>query len=360
MEYSKMVLQKLKSKSTFRYILLLSLLSLFFIVGSCEESSSPKDEKYNWAIFLLKDNNINIQDIVNKDLSSLSLQSSPWLSDKDIDYYDYSSHFIYLIQDKSSFFSEYKTAYWDSVWSFRPFLIIADGVICYAGFFYGYESKYVDNTIPYIDGSVIQYYPTEVLEIERSFGIKKDVRDDERIKNALITANKIKFGIEVNLDSVKILNYDTTTVEYNITIKNNDNESIYVFDPDKSGIEIFSCYTMGIIFLNLDTQRDFSAIYRKMVSPSNPYTVNIDYYTKINIGGSITRKLLLKGFENIPYGEYYCQMRYCSPFFEIEEGQRTLNDGKIWIGYTLTNIMKITFDENNNCKINNRDVFFDE
>jgi hypothetical protein len=53
-------------------------------------------------------------------------------------------------------------------------------------------------------------------------------------------------------------------------------------------------------------------------------------------------------------------MLFSGPTIYVEKDRRIQKDGRIWIGPTTTNALDITYDKDNNCRINNRNVIFNK
>ena len=79
------------------FIFCLLLLSI-----GCQDNVTNPTEDSTFGIYLLKNRTLNIQDIQNFNINELELESTPWLASTDIDFYDYSSHCIYLKKDYKS------------------------------------------------------------------------------------------------------------------------------------------------------------------------------------------------------------------------------------------------------------------
>ena len=76
---------------------------MVILLWNCERNKNPISPDANdlaFAIYFLKDENLKIKDVFNKNINDLELASSPWLTDQDIRFYDWSSHCIYLKKEK--------------------------------------------------------------------------------------------------------------------------------------------------------------------------------------------------------------------------------------------------------------------
>jgi hypothetical protein len=325
---------------------------IFIYFGSCSSGNEPADEKIIFGIYLLEDETLKLKDVINKDLSQMKTQQLPIISNKDIDYYDFSSHTIYLKQDKGAYLPEYKIMAGILKWIDRPFLVLANGYLRYIGFFHGWFSNTID-IYPNVNCGLLQTMPINILYIQRwAFYVNKDFRKDVLVKDALKEANILRETIEVTLDSLTIYKTDTVSVEYTIIIKNIDKVSWYILDYDKAGAEIYNYYEGGVHFLIKDYTDGYYAKYKKSLKPSS-----IDnYFTKLEPGQTIKRTIFLKGFENIPYRTYYCNLEYTGPEFSTSNGQKAFIDGNTLPGAFESNLMEIEYTADKNCIIKNKNV----
>ena len=114
-------------------------LVLILIAGCSDNGSDVLPTKRNdaFAMYFLKDTTLKIRDILNRRLEDLELADKPWLSQDDIDFYDWSSHCIYLKKDKSKLFPNYYEGYYQlpTSWTDRPWIVVANNVPCYRGYF---------------------------------------------------------------------------------------------------------------------------------------------------------------------------------------------------------------------------------
>jgi hypothetical protein len=189
---------------------------------------------------------------------------------------------------------------------------------------------------PYIDEWDVGVYPRDVLHISEAntSDIFHDIRSDARIKNELTSLGLFHGGITVRLDSVKVLvNADTSTLEYGFSITNIDADNLLVFDPDKTGSELFHYYTNGVILVDSSGKGIGSSL--KTTSP--PDSFQHAWYTELYSGASISRVVQLKGYGRIPIGNLSCLFIFPSGPVNIKAQDRYYLDGRIWLGEALSN-----------------------
>ena len=127
-----------------KYLICCCLLILLIITVRCSKDEFPiANDKYDFAIYLLKNQNLKIGDILTKaladqdsiELSKIEIQDHPWLTNEDIDFYDFSSHLIYLKQDRSKFLPDQVDLGFPISWWDKPFIVLANGHRRYVGIF---------------------------------------------------------------------------------------------------------------------------------------------------------------------------------------------------------------------------------
>lgn len=313
------------------------------IVLSCfgDETPTGPATDATFAIYLLDDTTMTTFQAIEYELSELQLQGAPWLSIDDIDFYDFSTHCIYLKENFSSLFSSDTINVWRNVFG-TPFVVVADGERCYLGSFYSLLSSWLPIG-PRIEDIDCWQYPIDVIHINRAVGFNAadasafyDVRNDIRIRNSLLSQNKLNAGLQIELDNVEVINQpDTSTVVYTFTITNKDVDDLYVPDPELMVNNLFHFYTNGVTF---DNGHHYYSEYKSVTSPDPFYSWNIEWFTKIQSGHSIQRTVTLKGYPNIPVGSYYCWFKYSGPK-KIERDNRMLSNGRLWLGEIESNVI---------------------
>lgn len=295
-----------------------------------------------FAIYFLKDTTITIGKIQNINLNDLELADKPWLIQDDIEFYDWSSHCIYLKKDKSNFFPGFDTTkktleyLYRLSWAEKPLIAVANSKKCYVSYFLSSLSSFFW-LYPEITDFNIFYYPKDVIYTEWPYPFANDVRNNEYVKNALDTQNLLHEGLNITIDSLWIDNGDTATVRYKITINNNDADNLYVLDPDKMGTGLFHCFTNGPIFYNLTNSTPYESRYKIITYPSLG-TYESKWFTKIEGGKSINRIIILKGYPRLSDGNYHCRFNYPS-IYSISKEERMLSDGRYWLGPTRSELI---------------------
>ena len=332
------------------------LFTVFLTSMQCSKVDNPSVlTKNDFAIYLLQNPDTKIEDILTKELadqdsaalSKIEIQKLPWLTNNDIDFYDFSCHIAYLKQDKYHFFPPLENKLFPISWWDKPFMVIADGQRRYVGLFKGSISSGVDWPLPKIDDEQnLISNSNDLLFISWAWfynGTLNDSRQDIEVKKALGKANILHNGITLKLKKIIFdNNADTASVEYTYTILNLDQENLYVIDPDKMGPGLFHYYNNGPVFQNVDEPNLRESTLKKVIAPQSNDFWSRDWFTKIYSGDSITRTVNLKGYPFFPSGIYYCELSFqCVK--QIQKSQRTLSDGRYWLGPTKSNVLTLQY-----------------
>jgi hypothetical protein len=327
---------------------LIILITSILIIGCSKDSNNPvtpsATEETKFGIYFLKDTTLKIKNLYMKDLSSFELQSNAWISDKDIEFYDWSSHLIYLKKDKSSFFPIVNGSL--SIASnnaHKPFVFASKNKKFLAGYFYPASSFEMWPFADMIDYDV-SIYPNDIIYLEWPFFPAPDKRENEELKAYLKSINLLHEGIKVTLDSLFVVsNSDTATIRYAYTLKNIDSDNLYVLDPDKMGTELYHYFTNGIIFYNLKDKKLYQSLYKKTTAPTPYNSYESRWFTRVESGKAISRSVVLKGYPHLPKGIYNLQVIFASPI-GIDRQNRTLSNGRYWIGNTSSETMEFDIE----------------
>jgi hypothetical protein len=337
-----------------RKILAISVMVLLIAVQCSNDENSIEKPEADFAIYLLKNQDLKIGDILTKaladqdsiELSKIEIQDCPWLTDDDIVFYDFSSHIAYLKQEKSHFLLQTNEQLFPADWINKPFVVLAEGQKRYIGVFSSGSS--LDNwPVPEIN-DVFNFwlYPNDLLLIHWSWYPSSDLNDarnDSLVKKALLKAGILHEGIKLEISNIHLAeNSDTSTVVYTYTIINNDLENLYVLDPYKMENGLFNFYNNGPSFLKPDETRTRESKLMKVTLPDPIDSWNPEWFIKIASGDSITRTISLKGYTYFPSGTYYCEL-FFQGIKKIPKNQRLVQDGRYWIGQTVSNLIVVEY-----------------
>lgn len=271
----------------------------------------------------------------------ISLANKVWITDSDIESYDFSSQLIYLKQDDlftinpAEFFRVYK----------GPFEVQLDGRKIYEGTFHASYAS----TMPfgaYI--SVPQFYSRDIIHIaysDTSITNLDDPRNDDQIISAMKKLGLYRAGLSCTIDEIKVNKNDqdlnTSEVQFTFTVKNNDPFNYYIPDPDLMGNELFHYFTNGLYFVNPGDKKFYSYI-GESISPQPWDDWKIQWLYLLKKGEQISRTLILQKYEYIAPGEYSCSFSYPGLSHRISKEERARAGGKIWMGnISATKIIQI-------------------
>jgi hypothetical protein len=268
-------------------------------------------------------------------LAELNLKEEPLLTLDDIDYYDYSTHCIYLKKTTDMFRKNARDSFAD------PFVVVARGKRCYLGYLLSGFSSFLPH------GPFISLFPSflaaDVIHIDdmRVAGAV-DLRNDTRIREALLQAGKLDLGLKVTLNDAKIINRTgDVTMSYSFSITNLSDNAIYVPDSDKMGTDIFHYFTNGLVLNDVnDPHISIGASLRSHIVPDILEKWDLDWFFKLAPGESISRTVLLSGYPEITADTYRCQFKYSGPGM-ISKQDRNRPDGRIWMGEIASSIIEI-------------------
>lgn len=327
------------------------LVIVLIVLLSCNDNSVEPIAKNNhvFAIYYLKDTTLKAWDVWEKDLNSFFLEDKPWLTENDIDFYDWSSHCIYLKKNKSNFFPKEKNPLHPeqepTIYQYlikqhgKPWVVVANGTRCYWGCL---DSGLWDiPPIASIDLVSIDFYPEDILGIAQWAYVfyHFDIKDNETVKKALKEKGLLHEGIVASFEShesIKVINGDTTTIEYTLNIKNNDPDNLYIIDPYKTKSEYWYGMSLAPILINTQTDKQYSPKLAKQEAA----TWDKAWYYLLKSGETIKRTIRCKGYEYMPPGEYVIQTYYPS-YIRINKNERITPEGRYWIGGKLTDTLRI-------------------
>jgi hypothetical protein len=334
--------------------IIMHILASLVLISACSKNDNPLGPEDNdgFAIYFLQNSDLKMKDVYDKDLSELRLSRTPWLSDTDMLFYDWSSHCIYLKKDKTDLIPGWeegeKFNVFPEEWADKPFVVTASGQKCYLGYFSRAQLSTKYWIAPMVeDIGANSMYPSDVVWIDWIWLYHDTPQNNQTVKNALIYAGLYHGGINIHFDTtdaiLNIENADTSTVTYKFTITNNAEDDLYVIDPDKTGSGLFHRFTNGPVFKNLEGGKLYESRWKKTVKPPSPEYWSPDWFTELKSGQPIQRIVVLKGYPFFPPGEYIFEFKYSGPPF-IEKETRELPDGRYWLGPTRSNFLVMVWE----------------
>ncbi len=326
----------MRMKKPFLFLsVIIAMMSLSSTLTACKETSK--------AITTTAAGEFSIYRVQNKDpaspyaflkvpLSSLELQDSPWITMADIDYYDASSHYIYL--------NKPIPAHTDTKTLAAPFVVVASGERCYLGFFLSLASSYLPPA-PVIQFPSLSLDDVVIMNMYLMDGAS-DVRDDARVVAAFAKAGKLSAGIGIMLTGIEVVKRaEVSTIRYSFTVTNGSDSPLYAPDPDKMGSDLFHYFTNGPYLRNAAGAYSMAwASQKPSFTMTPPETWNLDWYTRLAPCQSISRTVLLSGYTGITSGSFQCYFTYSGPSM-VPRADRTRGDGTVWVGEVRSSTAEI-------------------
>lgn len=163
-----------------------SLILSFILAGCHNNSSEPQKQTDNFGIFLLASDTLSTMQVKYTSLDSLTLDTQPTLSIDDIVSYSWSDHDITLTTDG---IAKFKTVEQKIKSTFGlPFVVMVGKERIYLANIYPTISSYIHMDLPFV--SVPPFTDFRIARApDRTV---PDKRNDQRIYNALLNANKIR------------------------------------------------------------------------------------------------------------------------------------------------------------------------
>jgi hypothetical protein len=241
----------------------------------------------------------------------------------DIDFYDYSSHLVYLKDNRT--FDVKSPGGALSIFACRKEIYKASIVPGYSSFMpsgpavFTWPALYGDYIISI---AFIQKYDT-------LGNVKPDPREDERIVRALKKYDQFRAGLSVEIKSVSYQSGNNVKVE--LQLKNNDNNNYYFLDPARMGEGLFHYFTNGLSIRDIKGQKYYTHRI-KSIQPQPWNSWKTDWLTLIRGNETKTINITYTDFDTVPPGNFKATFQYPGLFYQIKKEDLDQEDGRIWLG----------------------------
>lgn len=256
----------------------------------------------------------------------ISFGDSIFLNHEDIDYYDISSHMIYL-KEPLELLEEQDI----SDVANMPFTVYARKKAAYTGSFW--PAWY--SSIP--SGPFIwwpSFYPAYVIRIEYPSvffttvpDTLSDPRESQNIVKALTTYGQYRQGLAVSLDDLTVSSSGKVSFSYSVT--NNDEVNYYVLSPDKMGSGTFHYFTNGLSLYNQES--GWLMNHEEAISPDPWDSWDQDWMDLLKGHSSLQYNIVYDQFDEVPPGEYETFFRFPG-LSHVDKNDIELAQGRIWLG----------------------------
>ncbi|MFA5974130.1 MAG: hypothetical protein WC780_17410 [Lentimicrobiaceae bacterium] len=270
-----------------------------------------------------KENALNLNDEFK-----IEFNNGKTITEKDILFYDSSTHLIYLKSDL------------ELTSDITGFNVSVAGDTIYHGIIYSCSLSSFPPS-PYFIVDCFQF-GNDILEIGY-YGESNDLRDDPRIINAFENSNLLRNGISCKIDNVEIQSFENhSQVICTITIQNNDNFNYYIPDPEKMGDLDFNYLTGGLLLQNMDTKLTYSL--RWSVQSGTWSNINLDDLSLLEKGSKVTYTFQSSDYYKMEPGKYSARFRFCGTQHCAPNCNLNQKDGRVWVGQMLANSNNILIE----------------
>jgi hypothetical protein len=251
------------------------------------------------------------------------------LDHSEIDFYDFSTHMVYL-KDDNSFLKDFESG--------GTFTVYADKEEIYSGLIHPPYSSYLPSS-PTIQSYsfIFQDFviPIKFVQIIDSEGnTNPDNRADEKIAQALKKYNQYHEGLSVAINSVQYSSKKNEVV-VKLKLQNDDTFNYYYLDPEKMGMDLFHYFTNGMIIRDLNN----NTAYSHKILPTQPEPWDSwkpEWLTLIKSKENKQITLTYNGFDAIPSGGFKACFSFPGLTYQVERADIQQENGRIWLGEIQT------------------------
>ncbi len=261
----------------------------------------------------------------------ISVGNKVWITENDIEFYDFSSQLIYLNKDDilfsnpAEFFKVFK----------GPFSVQLEGREVYKG---NFQPIWFSSIYPGVSILVPGLYSNDVVHIAYYDTLESDFNDpryDPEIISAMKRSGLYRAGLSCTLNQITVtkneMPLNTSEIQFTFTLKNNDQTDLYILDPDLMGSQLFHYFTNGLLLISHDRKRYYSYT-GDLVSPEPWDHWETKWLFVLKKGEQITRTLGSLDYQYIYPGEYQCIFDYPGLNFQLSKKERDQANGRIWMG----------------------------
>lgn len=253
----------------------------------------------------------------------LLVNDSVVISHTDIEYYDINAHILYLKNEISYFSNPEKTGF---------FSIYANHEEIYKGRIWPGLSSSI-----HAGATIMPYFKANTKYIHIDFNKNvgknkvKDMRNDERIVQALKKYNQFHLGLQYKIVSITN-SLQHSTVE--IQISNDDNIDYYYLDPERTGLELYHFYSNGLYFIRVSPTKTFKH-HIKIKQPQPFDLLEKHWFSLIKSGEQKTMIISYNNFDILNSGKYKAYFSLGSPSLITPDKELNYKNGRIWLGHIL-------------------------
>jgi len=253
----------------------------------------------------------------NTDGLWLKMGDNSIVSTSDINFYDVSTHMIYLKKE---------LRYFEKVDRGGSMAVYVGNVKIYDCSFH----PLFLSSLPvgaYISNPYLQEKDIIRISFQPYTGIE-DLRNDKRIIAALKKYGQYHEGLSCEIESVQV---SSGKVVLNFQLSNQDTFDYYYLDPEKMGFGLFHYFTNGPTFLDDPPTKHFT--HQETVISPNPWNSwNKEWMTIIRSGEHKDISITYNQFDLMPAGNYKMYFDFPGLNYGISQKDLMLEEGRIWLG----------------------------
>ena len=296
--------------------------------------------------YLLQDDKMDFEKARAKPLADLALRSQPWVAAADIERYDWSTHCVCL---KKPVAVPLAPGQKHVLLRGTPLVVVADGQRCYLAALWSPASSFLpEGSVAIIDlwGSRVERIDISLHGFLRPGETATDVRADPRVMKALQGRGQFHAGLECLLDKVRVERKgDASTVVYTYTLRNLDDDNLYVIDPQRIEPAFFHDFQNGVSGVDVDDGTVFRWPNPRQGGPqAAPWgKADAGWFSQLNKGEQMTRTVAMDPMPRIFAGKYRCQFSFGSGgYSQLRNEQLVRSDGRLWLGRITTPGVEVT------------------
>jgi hypothetical protein len=287
-------------------------------------------------LYLLEDAKMDFETARTKPLVELVLRAKPWIAAEDIERYDWSTHYVYL---KKPVAVPVPAGHKFVLLRGTPFVVVADGQRCYLGALWTLLSSFSPlGSVPIVDtvGNQFDRFAISLHTALRRGESPTDVRRDPRVMKALRSRGQYHAGLQVSLDKVRVEQKgETSVLTYSYTLRNADEDALYVMDPERIHPAFFHDFQNGVSGQDVDDGVIFRWPNPRHGDPQpTPWgKLDVAWLSRVNKGEQMTRTVSMDAMPRILPGKYECCFSLGSGgYSNVKKEQLQLPDGRLWLG----------------------------
>jgi len=286
--------------------------------------------------YLLKDEQMDFETARKKPLSELVLRDRPWIAAADIERYDWSSHYVYLNRQVPI---PVPAGQKHILLRGTPFVVVADGQRCYLGALWSPVSSFspAGNVAMVNDvfGGELDRLAITWHSVLWPGEARTDPRANPQVSKALRRQGVFHAGLQCSLDKVRVEHKGgASSVIYTYTLRNSDEDDLYVLDPQRIDPAFFHDFQNGVWGRDVDDGTRFAWPNPRKVGPQpTPWgKLDMAWFSRLKKGEAMTRTVSMDALPRVFAGKYECEFAYRGYSGAVTKEQLQLRDGRIWLG----------------------------